>query len=136
MKLLALTLAGVAAVTLTVACAPPQQVDAPWLSTATGDLCARDHATQTIYLDLAAIATAEVLHPGTRKWCVAHEEAHLRLDGSGISFGPGMVGLERLAQCGAEDKLGHGPPYTDNVNGYWDCPDADLARLRLEQSRG
>jgi hypothetical protein len=111
------------------ACAP-RTVDTPGLTATTGRLCGLDRADGLILLDGEAIATAEVGYPGTREWCIAHETAHLRLDGSGINLGPGLVGLERLAQCGAELELGHGPPYTVDALGYWSCPDWALELTR------
>jgi hypothetical protein len=123
--------AALAAITLfALAACAPRTVDTPGLTATTGRLCGLDRADGLILLDGEAIATAEVGYPGTREWCIAHETAHLRLDGSGINLGPGLVGLERLAQCGAELELGHGPPYTVDALGYWSCPDWALELTR------
>jgi len=127
---LALILAAWGALALVVILAgcAPRIVDAPGLAAAVDRLGYYDDHANVIVLDLPALAATEALYPGARAWVEAHERGHWRLNGSGIALGPGVVGLERLAQCWAEHLTGTGPPFPMPAeDGYWDCPPWALA---------
>ena len=104
-----------------VACAPPRTVG--WF----------DAATDTAHIDPAVLAEWEASWPGMAQWWIAHEHGHrvyLRAFRAGLAdFGPGLVGQERGAQCAAELQLGRAPTWTDDEQGYWDCPEWALERL-------
>ena len=94
-----------------------------------GDLAYYDRTTRTVHLDPKAIAATETEYPGTTEWAPAHEYGHAIADDIGLHIGnePIVPGAElwppdeRAAQCVAEVELGHGPPWTDDADGYWDC---------------
>lgn len=123
--------AAVCALLLSLAACAPRTVDAPGLTAATGEHGVYDIPGHVFIFDLAAIRATDEVYPGTAAWILTHEYGHWRTIGSGISLGPGNVGLERLAQCYAEGVLGVPPPYPMNVEaGYWDCPPWALEKVK------
>ena len=110
------------ALVLLAACAPPRAVG--WY----------DAANDQSHIDAAVLAEWEASWPGMGEWWPAHEDGHgdyLLLFRAGvIDFGAGIIGQERGAQCMAELALGHGPSWTDETAGYWDCPEWALEQIR------
>jgi hypothetical protein len=91
-----------------------------------------DAKADVVYIDRITLAIWDAIIPGTAEWTETHEEGHRATLHSTLDVDAvGKVRLERLAQCWAEGELGHGPPYTDDAEGYWDCPDHLVARLRM-----
>lgn len=105
----------------------------------TGDLAFYDRRTRTVHLDPKKIAETEKDYPGTTEWVPAHEYGHAIADDIGLHIGtePFVPGAElwapdeRAAQCVAEVELGHGPPWTNDADGYWDCPSVWVKFTRL-----
>jgi len=96
----------------------------------TDDLGYYDPSTRTIHLDPLAIGKYDGPTHATYDWVLAHEGGHAIADDIGLTIGSEPYPTvpdqpwppaERAAQCVAEVELGHGPPWTNNAQGYWDC---------------
>lgn len=90
-----------------------------------------DLATNTIYIDEDCSGDGVCLDElGDREFWHTHEQAHIAVKFLNFPLGADLINQERSANCIAEVITHHGPNFTDDVNGYWDCPDQEVVKFR------